>query len=331
MIDTSNPKVQTALRAVRQAATLMRLIQRETVVSSLTKGDKSPVTVADFTSQAIIGRVLSQAFPDIPLVAEETSTALRDLDGENILAQVTGYVGKIILGATPETVCDWIDFGSAEVGKKFWVLDPIDGTKGFLRGDQYAVALALVEDGLPQIGVLGCPNLRDASTPDMEGIGSIVLAVRGQGTWSTSMAEDDNQWKQLKVSARSDASHARLLRSFEAGHTNVDQIDELAYWLDVKVGPIRMDSQAKYAVLAAGGGEVMIRLLSPDRPDYREKIWDQAAGSIILEEAGGRLTDLAGKSLDFTQGRTLKNNRGVLATNGLLHDKVLQGLSSINA
>jgi 3'(2'), 5'-bisphosphate nucleotidase len=109
----------------------------------------------------------------------------------------------------------------------------------------------------------------------------------------------------------------------------VSQIDQLADWLGVQVEPVRMDSQTKYAILAAGGGEVIIRLLSPDRLDYREKIWDQAAGSIILEEAGGRLTDLSGKPLDFTQGRTLKENRGVLATNGLLHEKVLQGLAVI--
>lgn len=331
MIDLSNPRVQTTLHAVRRAANLMRQIQRETVVSSLTKGDKSPVTVADFTTQAIIGRILSQAFPDIPLVAEETSTALRDPDGENILAQVTHYVGKVIPDATPESVCEWIDFGGAEPGKQFWVLDPIDGTKGFLRGDQYAVALALVEDGIVQMGVLGCPNLREASIPDMKGPGSVVLAVRGQGAWSASMADDDDQWQQIKVSTRSDPAQARMLRSFEAGHTNVSQIDELADWLGVRVGPVRMDSQAKYGLLAAGGGEVIIRLLSPDRPDYREKIWDQAAGSIILEEAGGRLTDLSGRPLDFTQGRTLKNNRGILATNGLLHEKVLQGLHTIKA
>ena len=331
MIELSNPKVQTALHAVRQVASLMRLIQRETVVSSLTKGDKSPVTVADFTTQAIIGRFLSQAFSDIPLVAEESSAALRDPDGAIILAQVMGYVSKLIPGVDAESVCEWIDYGGVEPEKQFWVLDPIDGTKGFLRGDQYVVALALVEDGVVQIGVLGCPNLRGASIPDMEGPGSVVLAVRGQGTWSTSMAEDDDQWKQLNVSARSDSSQARLLRSFEAGHTNVSQIDQLADWLGVQVEPVRMDSQAKYAVLAAGGGEVIIRLLSPDRLDYREKIWDQAAGSIILEEAGGRLTDLTGKPLDFTHGRTLKENRGVLATNGLLHEKVLQGLAVINA
>ena len=329
MIDTSIPKVQTALHVVRQAAILMRQIQQETVGSSLTKGDKSPVTVADFSAQAIIGRILSQAFPDIPLVAEETSTALREADGAKILTQVTNYVGKVMPDATKESVCEWIDYGGAEPGRQFWVLDPIDGTKGFLRGDQYVVALALVENGIVQIGVLGCPNLRDASILDMKGPGSIVLAIRGQGTWSTSMAEDDDKWKQLKVSARSDSSQARLLRSFEAGHTNVSQIDQLADWLGVQVEPVRMDSQAKYAVLAAGGGEVILRLLSPDRLDYREKIWDQAAGSIVLEEAGGRLTDLSGKPLDFTQGRMLTNNRGVLATNGLLHDKVLQGLNAV--
>lgn len=331
MIDPSNPMVQTALHAVRQAATLMRLIQRETVVSSLSKADKSPVTVADFASQAVIGRILSQTFPDIPLVAEETSTALREPDGQKTLAQVEEYVGKVVPEVTLDSVCDWIDFGGAETGEQFWVLDPIDGTKGFLRGDQYAVALALVKDGLPQVGVLGCPNLREASRPDVQGPGSIVLAVRGQGTWWTSMAEEENQWKQLRVSSRSDPAQARLMRSFEAGHTNVDKIDALADWLGVKVDPIRMDSQAKYAVLAAGGGEVIIRLLSPDRPDYREKIWDQAAGAIILEEAGGRITDLTGKSLDFSQGRTLENNRGVLATNGLLHQAVIEGLVAIKA
>ena len=331
MIDLSTPMVQPALRAVRQAAELMRVIQRETVVSSLTKVDKSPVTVADFTSQAIIGRVLSQAYPEIPLVAEEISTVLGEPDGEKTLAQVTHYVGRVIPEATPDSVCDWIDLGGAEAGKRYWVLDPIDGTKGFLRGDQYAVALGLVEDDQVRIGLLGCPNLREASIPDLEGLGSIVLAVRGEGTWTTSLAEDDKQWKQLKVSSREDAAQARLLRSFEAGHTNVGQIDELADWLGVQVEPLRMDSQAKYAVLAAGGGEIMIRLLSPDRPDYREKIWDQAAGSIILEEAGGRITDLSGKPLDFTQGRMLKKNRGVLATNGLLHEKVLEGLVAIKS
>ena len=64
---------------------------------------------------------------------------------------------------------------------------------------------------------------------------------------------------------------------------------------------------------------------------YREKIWDQAAGSLIIEEAGGKVSDLDGKPLDFSAGRTLANNRGVLATNGLLHDSALAALRKICA
>jgi 3'(2'), 5'-bisphosphate nucleotidase len=92
-----------------------------------------------------------------------------------------------------------------------------------------------------------------------------------------------------------------------------------------------MDSQAKYAVLAAGQGEIYLRMLTPSRPDYKEKIWDQAAGSIVIEEAGGRVTDLHGKPLDFTLGRTLAQNRGICATNGLLHEAALKTLEAIHA
>ncbi len=82
-------------------------------------------------------------------------------------------------------------------------------------------------------------------------------------------------------------------------------------------------------MLAAGGGEVLLRLLSPKRPDYKEKIWDQAAGSIVVEEAGGRVTDLDGNALDFTRGKSLERNRGICATNGLLHDRVLTALADL--
>ena len=331
MIDLSDSKMKVALEAIRKAARLMRVIQRETVVSSLEKGDKSPVTVADFSSQALIGYMLKTSFPDIPMVAEETSTALRAPEGAELLAQVTGYVRRVFSGATEESVCEWIDHGGADSGERFWVLDPIDGTKGYLRGDQYAVALALVEHGEVQIGTLGCPNLTDGITPDPEGPGCVIIAASGQGTWVSSMEDGDDNWRQLKVSNRHESSQARLMRSFESGHTDAGLIDEIAEHLGVSVEPVRMDSQAKYAVLAAGGGEVILRLLSPKRPDYKEKIWDQAAGALILEEAGGRITDLHGNPLEFTQGRMLVNNRGVLASNGYLHEKLLQTLAALKA
>jgi len=91
-------------------------------------------------------------------------------------------------------------------------------------------------------------------------------------------------------------------------------------------GWVRIDSQVKYAAVAAGLAEIYIRPRS--REDWRERIWDHAAGAAIVEGAGGRVTDLDGELLDFTAGPTLENNRGVLVTNGAVHDVVLGALTS---
>lgn len=330
MLDLNNHEIQFALNAVQQASLLVRRIQAELVSPALTKDDRSPVTVADFAAQAMVGYLLSEAFPRDVMVAEESSAALRAPGAEETLELVTSFLGRVIPQANPTSVCDWIDHGRTDTAGRFWTLDPIDGTKGFLRGDQYAIALALVVDGSVQIGALGCPNLEDASQVKMGGEGSLVIAARGSGTWTTALA-NPSAFRQLKVSAEIQPAQARILRSFESGHTNVSQIDIFTQALGVQAEPVRMDSQAKYAVLAAGEGELLLRLLSTSKPDYREKIWDQAAGSLVLQEAGGRITDLHGNDLDFSTGRSLLHNRGILASNNQLHTAALQALASIGA
>jgi 3'(2'), 5'-bisphosphate nucleotidase len=300
------------------------------VSPALTKDDRSPVTVADFASQALIGYLLEESFPNESLVAEEDSATLRECDNGSTLQQVTRFVQRGVPQATPDNVCAWIDHGRVDSAARFWTLDPIDGTKGFLRGEQYAVALALIVHGQVMVGALGCPNITGGGHPELGGPGSLVIAVHGQGTWSTSL-ENPGEFERLKVSARSDPTQARILRSVEAGHTNVSQIDTFAQALDVQAEPVRMDSQAKYTVLASGQGELILRLLSPSKPDYKEKIWDQAAGALVLEEAGGQITDLHGNALDFTTGRKLLNNRGILASNGLVHAAALEALRDIGA
>jgi 3'(2'), 5'-bisphosphate nucleotidase len=101
--------------------------------------------------------------------------------------------------------------------------------------------------------------------------------------------------------------------------------------LAIEADPVRMDSQAKYALLAAGKGEIYLRLLSEDRQSYREKVWDQAAGSLLVEEAGGKVTDLDGRRLDFSKGKRLLANRGLCTTNGFLHPDALRALQGIGA
>jgi 3'(2'), 5'-bisphosphate nucleotidase len=321
-----SPEAKFAADVVREAALLVRRVQRDLVSPALTKGDKSPVTVADFAAQALVAQRLAERFPHSVLIAEEEAATLRSAAGRQTLARVTGFLRTAAPDASPEAICDWIDRGAGTPPASFWTLDPVDGTKGFLRNDQYAVALALIVDGEVKVGALGCPELEAAVKSAPGAPGSLVLAVRGEGAWTQSLSSASSAWKQLRVSLINEPASARLLRSVESSHTDVGGIGALVTELSIAAEPVAMDSQAKYAVLAAGGGEILLRLLSPERADYREMIWDQAAGSIIIEEAGGRITDIDGKDLDFTHGRTLADNRGVVATNGLLHDKVLNAL-----
>jgi 3'(2'), 5'-bisphosphate nucleotidase len=88
-----------------------------------------------------------------------------------------------------------------------------------------------------------------------------------------------------------------------------------------------MDSQAKYGAVARGDAALYLRLPSEKYPNYREKIWDHAAGSLIIEEAGGRVTDMNGQLLDFTSDFKMHHNRGVVASNGTIHESVLEALA----
>jgi 3'(2'), 5'-bisphosphate nucleotidase len=92
-----------------------------------------------------------------------------------------------------------------------------------------------------------------------------------------------------------------------------------------------MDSQVKYGIVASGLADIYLRIPNPATPDYREKIWDHAAGSLIVEEAGGRVSDIEGKKLDFSAGKTLDRNRGILATNGAVHSQVLEIIADISS
>jgi 3'(2'), 5'-bisphosphate nucleotidase len=325
-----------AAEIVREAAMLVREIQQALVTPALEKSDRSPVTVADFAAQALVAARLRDRFPGESIVGEESGEALREPKYAAELALVVSLVAPHLSGIDAAGVCDMIDHGAAAPRGPFWTLDPIDGTKGFLRGDQYAVALAFIDSGRVEFAVLGCPDLAAAQEPARGGPGSLVAAARGGGAWMVPLVDaadlrGGGAWTRLTVSREGDPTRARVLRSVESGHTDKGKAADLSRAFGAQVAPIGMDSQAKYAVLAAGGAELLVRLISPDRPDYKEKIWDQAAGSLIIEEAGGRVSDLDGNALDFSRGRTLAANRGVLATNGSLHAAALAAIREVGA
>jgi len=318
-----------AVHAVTVAARLCRQIQREMVVPAVSKEDRSPVTVADFTSQAVVARMMMNAFHEFTLVGEEDSSVLETEEQSQALEAVTKYAGFIFPKASTVDVCEWIDQGTGEVGERYWTLDPIDGTKGFLRGDQYVVALALVVEGQVVLGALGCPTLNQDFVPEANSGGMVLVAVRGEGTWAKGMEGGKNQ--QIRVSDCEVPGEARMLRSYESGHTDEEKMARLVQELGIEASPVLMDSSVKYALLAAGKGDLIFRLVTPVQPDYTEKIWDHAAGSLIVEQAGGRVTDLRGTALDFGVSHLLERNIGVLASNGHLHEVALEALEKVGA
>jgi 3'(2'), 5'-bisphosphate nucleotidase len=312
-----------ALAAVRSASELCAAAQGRLVAGdTLTKGDDSPVTVADFAAQAIVCAALTEQLGSVDLVGEEDSSDLRGrpLLRDGVVDLVRAQRGD---AASADAVLDWISVGHHDgSGDRYWTLDPIDGTKGFLRGDQYAIALALIDRGEVVLGVLGCPNL---ANPDGTR-GAIFVAARGSCEVHYPGAAHPLP---VAVATPTSLAEARVCESVESGHSNHDHSARIAERLGILAEPYRIDSQCKYGAVARGDASIYLRL--PTRPDYREKIWDHAAGMFVVERAGGRVTDVDGAPLDFGHGRRLESNRGVVATDGRFHDEILAAVQHVLA
>ena len=317
-------EVEVGIEAALSAAKLCQAV-RSNIPDSMEKEDRSPVTIADFGSQAIICHALAQAFPKDPVVGEEDATALRCSEMSEQLAQVSEYVKQELPTVSTDDVIQWIDHGNGEPGERFWTLDPIDGTKGFLRGDQYAIALALLEQGEVKVGIMACPALSLDLAPPLNQEGLLFVAVKGEGTRVRSLSEDN--LNAIRVATPDDSEHLRFVESVEAAHGDQSLQNAIAQKAGITSPSLRMDSQAKYGAVASGAAALYLRLPSPKKPDYRENIWDHAAGAIVVEEAGGRVSDMYGKPLDFSVGAKLFQNRGVVVSNGSLHEAVLAALS----
>lgn len=283
------------------------------------------MTIADYGSQAIICRFIKEAFPADIVVAEEDSTELRKPDHSKILEQVTRYVNTFIPNSSPKEVCSWIDFSSQFTTDRFWTLDPIDGTKGYLRGDQYAIALALIENGRVKLGILACPNLCVNHREPGEKRGCLFIGMKGKGSFQMDMKGEAKE--KISVSEVSSPSEAAMTESVEPDHADHLFHQRIARTLNISKPSLRMDSQVKYGVVARGKATLYLRVPSPSEPGYQENIWDHAAGSIIAEEAGGRVTDVLGHPLDFSSGIKLVKNHGIVVTNGIFHERVLKTLN----
>jgi len=296
-----------------------------------TKDDFSPVTIADYGAQIIVSHWLNMHFKDEPLIAEESLKTIPEENRGSFIDKLISVLEPFLGKLNRSKIAEYLELNcSATKEKSYWVLDPLDGTKGFLRGNQYAISLGHVNRGIVDAGVLACPRLNFPSLPEQGNSpkeGRLFVAEKKKGAW-VKLYNLSAVLIPIHVSECKDPKQAKLLRSYESKHTDLEKTGLFLSKMGIH-SSIPIDSQVKYGLLACGEGEIILRFPPTDNPNYREKVWDHAGGSIILEEAGGKVTDIFANPFLYNGEPLLNNSVGVFASNGYLHDIGIKALKEV--
>jgi 3'(2'), 5'-bisphosphate nucleotidase len=232
-----------------------------------------PVTQADHAANDVIVAGLQQEFPADGLLSEETLDTVRRLSISRV-----------------------------------WIIDPLDGTKGFIEGNgDFAVQIGLVADGTPVLGVVYQP------VPDV-----LHYAARGAGAW---VVRPEMQPERLCVSSETDFARMRLAASRNHHSPRMKTVMRaLGLREEIRRGSVGI----KTGLIAERQCDLYVHL-SP-----RTKQWDTCAPEAILHEAGGRLTDLWGEPLCYNT-EDVQNRNGLVAANGAAHPHVVARLAPLLA
>jgi 3'(2'), 5'-bisphosphate nucleotidase len=263
-------ELEVAIELARRAGAGIRALHGSGIAVD-TKDDDSPVTEADREANALIVGALVAEFAGDGILSEELP-----------------------------------DDGSRLTRPRVWMVDPLDGTKDFIRGrDGFAVMIGLHDEAGPALGVVYQP------------IGDkLYFAARGQGAF---IERSGGNAERIHVSDVHEPSQIRMVASKSHRTETIDRVRaELGISDELNVGSVGL----KLGLIAEGARDLYVN------PAGHSKLWDACGPEAILVEAGGRLTDLRGAPLDY-RGRELGNTRGLIASNGVLHDEVVRRLASL--
>jgi 3'(2'), 5'-bisphosphate nucleotidase len=266
------PELTLAHAIALEAATVVRGFHGPSARVDL-KLQGEPVTEADHAANELIVRRLRAAFPDDAILSEELP-----------------------------------DDGSRLHRSRVWMVDPIDGTRDFIRGDTgYAVMIGLCVDGRPRVGVVAQPSS-----------GVTWGGAVGEAAWREG---PDGARTPLHPSALSQPPGIRLVASKSHRTGDIDLFRQaLGIGDELNIGGVGL----KVALVAEGSRDLYVY------PGGRTKKWDSCAPEAILTAAGGRLTDTFGAPLVYTD-LDLYNAGGLVASNGPLHDLVLSTIALLRA
>lgn len=269
-------ELETACRIAREAGTvILEHYAREIIAEEKLGVDNfyEPVTAADRAASRLIVKGLADAFPDDAVLSEEEKD-----DAPKRMSK-----------------------------KRAWIVDPIDGTAGFVKKDgDFAVHIGLAEAGEPIVGVVYLP-FHDVMYHAATGQGAIV--IKGESS------------SPLQVSQMSDFARMKLAVTRHHWSTKMNRlIKDFGFRQTCRRGSVGL----KIGLIAEATCDIYIHLSA------RTKLWDTCAPQIILEEAGGRLTDIFGSRMRYDI-EDLQNHNGILATNGAAHDEAVDRMKPLLA
>jgi 3'(2'), 5'-bisphosphate nucleotidase len=265
-------ELEVARAVAREAAALVGTFAGRSLEVQRKVGGE-PVSQADLASSELVVRRLAEAFPDDAILSEELP-----------------------------------DDGARLSKPRVWMIDPIDGTSDFLRGeDGFVVMIGLCQEGRPTLGAVAQPST-----------GDVWLGVVGIGAWKEGA---DGRRVPLRVSAVAEPTAIRLVASkshrseyYERFRRALGITDELA------LGSVGL----KVAAVSEGLRDLYVY------PGGQTKIWDSCGPEAILTAAGGKITNRDGQPLLYTQPE-LRNLRGIIASNGRVHDLAVEAVARLRA
>ncbi|KAH6847620.1 hypothetical protein B0I37DRAFT_375485 [Chaetomium sp. MPI-CAGE-AT-0009] len=331
--------------------------------TSLAKNDadKSPVTIADFAAQALIISAVHNALPDYGILGEENADELRKSGNSGLTDKVWELVKvtklsdpecERLLGKpkSKEEMLQLIDLGanasSAEPGKKYIIMDPVDGTSAFMKGGQYAVATGVILDGQEIIGVTAGPNIHYEKVVkggakireydvDLGDLGTMISAVKGHGAYVRPVGEGDLR---PGITLSRATQPPPDIGPKEAGPTRFSSLQfvdsekspkTLAEKVKLFAGPnyqhaIQLySSHVRYMAMALGGRSY-VQIRWPKGPKERWSVWDHVGTPLIYKESGpGVVTDMYGTPLKYNEGRDLTSHWGVITADAAVHQAIV--------
>ena len=283
---------------------------------SSSKADASPVTAADMALQAFLVRALAERYGAILVVGEESTAVFTGPHGSELRSHVHEFARLATPGESDSDIDEAIESGSADgTSNQHWIIDPIDGTRGYMRGQQYCVCLALVRDGIPVLGLAGCPRLGPR--------GWLMGAVRGGGTWLWDLG-DFSVPPVAMLATGHNRSTLIACESSGASDRAKSRLRRIGELLGAPLSARPMESQCKFVLVAAGEADLAVRLASRERERNRDMVWDYAGAVVFAEEAGAIMTDCDGVPLRFGRGRQIEGNRGILCAAPWLHARAVE-------